>query len=351
MDSIDAKFGIVGSNLQILENVRIWVDDENRILEIEELDKEINNNLVLMPGLFNAHVHAADIGLRGVESGDLRELVGRDGIKHRYLKELTKENLRSSLNLSFQEAIHSGTLGWSDFREGGNDGMKPYPLNNSRFHLAFGRPRQNEINDLSSYPNIGIMDVQAYPENEMRSISKNINREIQKLFIHASESLKLRNSWISDFGTSDIIWAIDVLNPDAIIHATHADEEDITQMYKSKTGVVICLRSNEFTRAGTPPIKKLIESKLKLGIGTDNAMFNRLSLWEEISELKNHINPDRLFSIATVEGASLCGIEWGISVGNSNFLEFRIPNDIRGSDIKKWIINNGTEKDILEIWR
>ncbi len=310
MDPIFAKYAIVGDDLQVLENVRIYLDDRNQIIEIEESNNEINNNIALIPGLFNAHTHAADIGLRGVTSRNLHELVGRSGIKHKHLKDMTNDQLQQALKLSFEEAVNSGTLGWSDFREGGVDGLYSYPLEQSQYHLAFGRPSQNELNDLSMFSNFGIMDVGAYSEETMKILSKNINRKIQKLFIHASESLDLRDAWISKHGESDIIWSIDMLNPDAIIHATHADMGDITAMSESNTGVIVCLRSNQFTNAGIPPIENLVESDLVLGIGTDNAMFSRLSLWDEFESLKNHIEPERLLSMGTIEGASLCGVKW-----------------------------------------
>ncbi|MCE7737134.1 MAG: amidohydrolase family protein [Candidatus Heimdallarchaeota archaeon] len=349
--SILAKYAIVGHNLNVLENVQIYLDDKNHVVEIEERNREINNNVVLFPGLFNAHVHAADIELRGVASRNLQELVGRGGIKHRHLQELTNDQLQNSLQLSFEEGVKLGTLGWSDFREGGVDGITSYPLENSQYHLAFGRPSQNELDKLSMFPNIGIMDVKAYSEEFMGKLSEKINRKTQKLFIHASESLELRESWISKYGISDIIWSIDVLNPNAIIHATHADAEDIAMMSKSNTGAVICLRSNQFTNAGVPPVEALVASDLTLGIGTDNAMFSRLSLWDEFKSLTNYVESERLLSMATIEGALLCGVNWGISKGNTNFLEFHIPNHIQVADLKKWIINNGTEKNIVKIWR
>lgn len=351
VDPILAKYAIVGNDLRVLENVRIYLDHKNQIIEIEESNNNINNDVTLIPGLFNAHIHAADIGLRGVTSRDLHELVGKDGIKHKYLKDMTEDQLQNSLKLSFAEAINSGTLGWSDFREGGLDGLTSYPLENSQFHLAFGRPKIHEFDELFKFSNIGIMDVKAYSDKEMRKLARNVNHKTQKLFIHASESLDLRNSWISNYGMSDILWAIDVLKPDAIIHATHADVKDITEMSKSKTGVVICLGSNQFTNVGVPPIESLVESDLIIGIGTDNAMFSKLSLWDEFKLLRNHVESDRLLSMATIEGALLCGLDWGIATGNTNFLEFHVPNHIQVADLKNWIITNGTEKNILKIWR
>lgn len=351
MIPILAEFAIIGKDLSLLENVKIIVDDTNNIIEIEESSREIHNNVALIPGFFNAHVHAADIGLRGAAYGSLDELVGKEGIKHRYLNQMSEDQLNESLKRAFQEAINFGILGWSDFREGGIDGLKPYPVEDSLYHLAFGRPSNRELGDISKFSNIGIMDVKAYSEEEIKILLKNINRKSQKLFIHASESLNLRKTWITDFGVSDIKWSLDVLKPDAIIHVTHANMDDIVEMSKTKTGAIICLRSNKFTKTGTPPVESLVESGLPLGIGTDNAMFNKLSLWDELHSLKNYIEPERLFSIATIEGAQLCGIEWGISKRNTNFLELQIPKHVQVRDLKEWIINNGTEKDILKIWR
>jgi cytosine/adenosine deaminase-related metal-dependent hydrolase len=350
VDPILSEFALVGSDLKILRNVKITIDQKHQITQIEELDRNITNRKVVMPGLFNAHVHAADLHLRGVKSKDLGSLVGRNGIKHKYLLSLSQEQLQNSLRQAVDEAIKLGTLGWSDFREGGVKGIQYYPIRGMTNFLAFGRPDLSDLNDLSQFDHLGIMDVQAYSEIDMKHLANQTNRNKQKIFIHGSESLKLRKEWISKFGVSDIIWALDILKPDAIIHATHANEQDLELMEDTSTGVIICIRSNKFTNSGVPPVELLVNSNLKLGLGSDNAMFQELSIWNEMTTLMDYIDPDRLLRMASIEGAEICGIDWGINIGNSNFIELSIPNSVTTNNLKNWLVATANEKFINRIW-
>ena len=66
INRIRAKYALVGSDLDLIENVDVLINHKNEIVEIEELSQNITSNTLIMPGLFNSHVHAADIGLRGI---------------------------------------------------------------------------------------------------------------------------------------------------------------------------------------------------------------------------------------------------------------------------------------------
>ena len=333
----------------MIENVDIQLNSKNEIIEIEELSKDIKSNTLIMPGLFNSHVHAADIGLRGIDGYNLKELVGPDGIKHRYLSNMKSEQLNNSILNAYNEAKEFGTLGWSDFREGGISGLKPYPVYGSNSHIPFARPDIDHFELLPEFANIGIRDVAAYPKQIMRQLSEKARKLDKKIFIHISEDINLRDEWIEKYGSSDLIWAVDNLKADAFIHLTHANEGEIELMELHEIGGIICLRSNIFTKAGIPPVKSLIESNLILGIGTDNAMFSKLSIWKEMKALsKYNMESNKLLRMATVDGAKLSGIPWGLDKGLSNFIQLGIPN-VEKSKLKDWLGTNSDERYINQI--
>lgn len=350
MEKVSAQYALLGDDLEVISNVILHIDKNNEIIDIEESSKEIRNGLLVMPGLFNAHVHAADIGLRGVKSNSLAELVGLNGIKHNFLREQSKSHLNKSIAKSYEEAIISGTLGWSDFREGGIEGLSTYPLR-SKYFSAFGRPTLEDMDKLPYNINIGFRSIRSFSKDHMISISEIARKQGRKVFMHASESKKIREYSESHLGVSDIQWAISHMKVDALVHLTHIAKAEIPLMVKSNTGGILCIRSNKFTQSGEPPVRDLVNSSITLGIGTDNAMFFPLSLWDEIRELRKHnIDSERLLSMATVEGARLCGFDWGIKMGNSNLMALAIEDNIPQTKIKEWLVKNGNKVLIQASW-
>ena len=349
-EQLPAQFALLGEKLEVRSNIILHISKEQQIIEIEESSNNINNGLLLMPGLFNAHVHSADIGLRGVASTGLERLVAPGGIKHQYLEGLSKQQLSEAINQSYNEAVGSGTLGWSDFREGGVEGYQMYPLK-SRFFSAFGRPTLEDIGNMPDYINIGLRSIKSFSQDQMLKMAEMTEKEKKKLFMHASESKKIREFAELKYGESDILWAVNKLKVDTLVHLTHINREEIMLMEERGTGGVLCIRSNRFTQSGQPPVRDLITSSIKLGIGTDNAMFFPLSLWEELRELGKYSNDsEKLLKMATVEGAGLCGFDWGIKRGNSNIISVVISKKVSHTNIKEWLVVNGNKGLVQSIW-
>ncbi|MHA2251562.1 MAG: amidohydrolase family protein [Candidatus Kariarchaeaceae archaeon] len=352
MTTYEFQYAFLGDELQLAQNIRVELDPDNRIVEIDEHHREIKNNLLLMPGLFNAHVHAGDIGLRGVSKDDLASLVGEGGIKHTYLNNLNEQELEKSLLQSLHEAEKAGTMGWADFREGGLKGLQPYPLSERGTHIPFGRPARDEVQELHDIAQIGFRDVVVFPVDDMIQIAEAAKELKKRIFIHASEDLHLRERWEREHGYSDVAWAIDHLQVDSIIHLTHASSDDIDQMVDAKVGGVVCLTSNQFTSVGIPPVEEMVNASIKLGIGTDNAMFTSLSLWEEMHALSKYaIDPHRLLSMACNEGANLAGLDWGVSKGGGNIIAVTVPTAIAKLELFDWIVSECTAQYIFEKWR
>ena len=215
MREICARFALLGPTLEISENIKLTLDENNVIREIDELNYDVSDNNLLMPGLFNAHVHSADIELRNrVHRGNLAELVGPGGIKQKHLSDLSKEGLVSSVRSSYNEALNSGVLGWADFREGGLRGLDPYPIDENHNFIPFARAAPQDLAMLPSFSNIGFRDVQVNSAKEMKEITSVMKNRQKLSWIHASEDLELRDKWVKKFSHSDIIWAIDELNVD-----------------------------------------------------------------------------------------------------------------------------------------
>lgn len=136
MREVQAKYGLIGPELDLVENIKLVLDKRNQIIEIEELNRDLKTYDVLFPGFFNGHVHSADIGLRGIINNySLQALVDPGGIKHTHLDNLSTPETQKAILQTYSEALNNGILGWSDFREGGLKIFESYPIKNQQFKV------------------------------------------------------------------------------------------------------------------------------------------------------------------------------------------------------------------------
>lgn len=348
MRSIYAKYALLNDELEIKQNIIIHTKD-NRIKQIEHSPNDVKNNILILPAFFNAHVHFADIGIRGVEEKNLAKLVGAGGIKHQYLQGLTNDELLRNYRRARKEAIEGGVLGWADFREGGISGLHPYIKEQHHNFIAYARPSLNTIDNLPKGVNIGFRDVNALSDEAMIKISRKAKSEGRKVQIHASEDYELRKLWIDKYGKSDIKWAIDELSVDAIVHGCYASSDDIRVMQETGTGLITCPTSNLFFNLKLPPLKEIISKypDIPIALGTDNAMVNQLNMFKDMRLLREEgIVSSTIVKTATMNSAKLNTVDWGIQQGNSNFIGVQIPNGLKENQIFDFITTRLDTDDI-----
>ncbi|MEK9715811.1 MAG: hypothetical protein VW394_03530, partial [Candidatus Heimdallarchaeota archaeon] len=111
----------------IKENVRIHLNQNNKIIDIEEINN-VKNKSLLIPGFFNSHCHSGDFGLYNkFPSGlNLAQLVGDNSVKSNYLNSMTYHELSDNIFKFAKNGIKNHITLYSDFREGGIIGTQPY---------------------------------------------------------------------------------------------------------------------------------------------------------------------------------------------------------------------------------
>ncbi len=97
------------------------------------------------------------------------------------------------------------------------------------------------------------------------------------------------------------------------VHCTKATEREMSLLAREAAGAVLCPRSNRILGNGAPPVRELRARGVRLALGTDSLASNDdLDLFEEARALRRldaTIEPQRLLSILTIEGASVLGVE------------------------------------------
>lgn len=305
------------------EPVDGYIIIENGIIKNVE-ESAVATDTIIAPCFVNAHTHIGDSVLKDPPLLPLAELVQPPhGLKHRVLEKTSHDGLVGSMKASIADMINTGTCAFSDFREGGlagvralNEALKtpystPYSetlyLNTGTMGIrgtnkiearVFGRPSGEDMSYLDFCDGTGLSSTNDLDIDIIKSIIKQTKEKRKQFAIHAGE----RDS-------SDISSALE-LEPDFLIHLTHAGKKDINAIAEANIPAVVCLRSNLLTRSGIPPIKKMLDEGILVAAGTDNVMLNSVNMFSEMEFLaKINLFEDRqVFKLCTLNGAKLLGI-------------------------------------------
>ena len=220
---------------------------------------------IIVPGLVNCHTHCADYGLTVPEGMGLKELVAPpDGLKHRYLAEASRDELRSNMSRFAQCSADFGTASFVDFREGGAEGCRLL-REACPGAVIMGRPISpefdpNEITDILAVADgIGLPSISDMDAGYLDAIADATRSAGRPLAIHVSEL------------TREDIDEVLSLDPAFIVHMCAATDSDMAKCAEAEVPVVVCPRSNSFFGIDTP-IRRLISNGVEVLLGTDNGM-------------------------------------------------------------------------------
>ncbi len=280
------------------------------IADVVEGDVDVDSlaSGIVMPGMVNSHTHIGDSIARGVFFSSLEELVGPDGIKHRILESASGKELVSGMKSTIQEMMNTGTTCFSDFREGGIEGVKLLRTAMQGVNIKtriLGRPLKSpdeldEVLQLSD--GIGLSSTGDYETSFTSEVARR-TREAGGMFaIHAGERL-----------VDDIESALS-LDADFLVHLTQASDREIRMIADAGVPVVVCVRSNLATGVGEvgkkPPVREMLDAGILLAAGTDNAMLNSADMFSEASSLMGGYMDDAVdvLRMCTLNGARVLGL-------------------------------------------
>lgn len=326
---------IEGPELMPIEGY-ICVKNGN-ITEIGE--ERTHSKNIIAPCFVNAHTHLGDSVCKdpslGKVSGfrvqrDLDSLVKPpDGLKHRILKGTSYKILIEHIRRSLLDMIGTGTCAFADFREGGVVGVAALnkALEGLELHsLIFGRPTEPQLplevvlaevrRVLLHSDGLGMSGTNDLDMGLLQEITA-CTRDRKKLFaIHAGEKDR-----------SDIEKALS-LEPDLLIHLTHAAKTDLDKVAQMEVPVVVCPRSNFVTGSGMAPIAEMLEAGIRVAAGTDNVMLNSVNMFAEMEFMSKVFSIDdrQVFKICTLNGSFVMGPDSTGSIEKGNKANLMILN-------------------------
>ncbi|WIV65946.1 amidohydrolase family protein [Natrialbaceae archaeon AArc-T1-2] len=286
-----------GRELEPVEG-RVVIDDDGRIDRIEETSVESDD--LVVPAFVNAHTHVGDSIAKEAGGGlSLEELVAPpDGLKHRLLRETSREELVGAMRRSLRYMLEGGTAACLDFREGGVVGVRALREAARGLDveaLAFARGSIDAMKEGDGFGASGAND-------DSFDRERTATREAGKPFgIHAGE-----------VDASDINPALD-LDPDFLVHVVHPEPIHLDRIEDRGVPVVVCPRSNLVTDVGVSPVEELT-ARTTVALGTDNVMLNSPSMFREMATLSklSDLSAREVLRMATVNGAEIVGLEYGV---------------------------------------
>ncbi|MEM2933346.1 MAG: amidohydrolase family protein [Methanocellales archaeon] len=299
---------LCGANFTPLEGY-ICVDRKNGIIkEIGEGKAPSKIKGIIIPSFINAHTHLGDSIAKDIPFNDLDELVKPPfGIKHQILKCTPTRKLCAAMRSSLKDMLYTGTSHFIDFREGGIKGVKALQraMQDSILEgLILGRPESEEeaehlLNHCHGFGISGANDFELEYLEKLRYLAK---RRGKYFAIHAGEKDR-----------SDIDTALS-LEPDILVHMTHALPRDLKKVADKGIPIVLCPRSNFATRVAgfsKPNVRKMIDLGICLGLGTDNVLINSPCMFTEMEFLSKIFLDGEIevLRMATLNGAIILGME------------------------------------------
>jgi|GEM_PF-649450 len=295
---------------------------------------------VAMPGLVNAHSHAAMTLFRGADdSSGLADWISN---MNNYEKEVSKDEIYWGALLGEIEMIKSGTTTFNDmyfFEEAIANSIKKtgmravidVPFNFEKNKLEIDEEFMNNNKNFSTISfSIAPNPLINFSKTDLDEIKKIILNNNLLLHIHIEEGKDEKSRFIEKYGLTPLQMLVNSNLLDSKVVMAHAvnftdDEFKLISEYPN-IGIALNPKTNFKLSGFTAPIAKMMEYNLTFGIGTDGAgSSNSLDLFDQINfiafavgkcssdkdycENKNNIYPEKIIRMATIDGAKVLDLD------------------------------------------
>ena len=300
-------------------------------------------NHVLMPGLVNAHGHAAMTLMRGcADDLPLKEWL-RDKVWPTEMRFAAPDYVEDGVRLAIAEMLRGGITCFAD--------MYFYPLSTARvaaeagmrlvagmIALEFPTPWAEDAEEyirkglavhdaLRSEPLVSTMFAPHAPYTvsddtlgRIRQLADQLDVPVQ---MHVHETAVEVDDALSETGRRPIrrLDDLGLINPSLMaVHATQLTTAEIALLALNGCSVIHCPRSNLKLASGACPVADLLAAGVNVALGTDGAASNnRLDLWAEMDTAAllgklvagdaTALSAPELLRMATINGARALGLQ------------------------------------------
>jgi aminodeoxyfutalosine deaminase len=170
----------------------------------------------------------------------------------------------------------------------------------------------NVVRSYADQKRLGICMHVAETQDELRLFQRK-KSGLERLYAAAGWDVAMAPKARSSF---ELLRRVGILSPAFLaVHAVHVDDQDLAIIKTSGAGIAHCPRSNREIGIGTMHLKKFLEARIPVGLGTDSlASSPSLNLWDEMRyayyvHRRSGITPQDIFQMATTGGARALGMD------------------------------------------
>ncbi|NHX34891.1 MULTISPECIES: amidohydrolase [Halolamina] len=263
---------------------------------------------LVVPGLINAHGHAAMTLLRGYADDKALDAWLQEDIWP-VEAELTAEDVRVGTELAAVEMIRTGTTGFADmyFEEPHVAGVvEASGLRALLGHgfVSVGKDEDDAREDMKTSVNFadqydglaGGRIATAVMPHSLTTVNEELLREAVErareaevpVHIHANETEDEVDPIVDERGVRPLDYAEDVgllEDGDFLAHCVHVDDAEVERLADSDATAVHCPASNAKLASGIAPVADMLDAGITVGLGTDGAASNNdLDMFDEIRD-------------------------------------------------------------------
>jgi len=339
-----------------VETADVLVDqDSGEILDVgpdvgtsadETLDA---SDALVMPGLVNAHTHAAMTLLRGYADDKPLESWLREDVWPAEA-ELTPEDVAAGTKLGMLEMIRAGTTAFVDMYFEMPEVVAAVDEAGMRARVGHGVVsvgKDDEAAHEDAAESIavarefdGAADGRvrtAFMPHSLTTVSEEILREYVgrareegvPVHVHVNETTHEVDPIVDERGMRPVAYAREVglFDPDAeerdfLAHGVHSDASEVETLAEVGGGVVHCPASNMKLASGMAPVQEMLDAGVPVGLGTDGAASNNdLDLFDEMRDAAmlgklaaddaSAVAAPDVVRMATEGGATVAGLPGG----------------------------------------
>ncbi len=296
---------------------------------------------VLMPGLVNAHGHAAMSLLRGYADDLPLQQWLNDYIWPAESQWVNGDFVSDGTQLAMAEMIRSGTTCYADMyfypeqiaqaiQRSGMRAQIAFPV--LEFPTAWARNASDYIHKglqlYDDHKDDALIQVAFGPhapytvnDDTLERIATYASELEAPVQIHLHETAQEISDSIEESGSRPIerLNQIGLLSPATqCVHMTQTSDEDIKLLAETDTQVIHCPQSNLKLASGFCPVQKMLDADINIALGTDSAASNNsLDLFKELNAAAllakglgkpSDLPAEQALYMATMGGATALGM-------------------------------------------